>query len=200
MGKNKSIDKKYVTQKHSHTHTHTYTHTYTDTHTSTHKHTNPITPRCSGGVASGLPRDGRCVQTVRALGERSLLRYLIGAGTAKLWLAAYPATRRRPVYRKGKTEGRNSYGRFDKDYTVSCPYSRRVRKPVERCCSCTRNSTCSTMSQSTMACECQNAVRQCTGFYCWGWCKNQGLIMTSPAMARCILGHLPRDIDPPAAY
>ena len=83
--------------------------------------------------------------------------------------------------------------------TVSSPSSRQVRKPVKWFCSCTQNSTCSTTGPSARACECRNAGQQCTECYCWGRCKNRGMIMLSPTMARALLGHFPRGADLTAA-
>ena len=100
---------------------------------------------------------------------------------------------------RAKKEGRNSYGGFGIVSTVSCP-SRRARETVERCCSCTRHSTCSTTGPSTRACECRNAGRKCTRCDCWGRCKNQGRFMPSSTTTRGLLGHLPRSMDPPANY
>ena len=97
--------------------------------------------------------------------------------------------------RKGETPT-EGFGIFS---TVSRLSSRRVCKLVERCCSCTGHSTCSTTAPSTRACECGNPGRQCTGCYCWSQCKNQGRLMTSPTTARGILGHFPRGTDPPKA-
>ena len=98
---------------------------------------------------------------------------------------------------KAKKEGRNSYGGFGIVSTVSRP-SRRARETVERCCSCTRHSTCSTSGPSARACKCRNAGRQCTGCYCWGGCKNWGQISPSPTTMRGLLGHFPRGADPSA--
>ena len=81
---------------------------------------------------------------------------------------------------------------------VSRPSRRHVREPVERCCSCTRHSTCSTAGLSARVCECQNAGRKCTGCYYWGQCKNQGRLMPSPTTVRGLLGHFLRGADPPA--
>ena len=99
---------------------------------------------------------------------------------------------------RAKKEGRNSYGGFGIFSMVSRPSSRQVREPVERCCSCTRHSTCSAAGPSAIGCGFRNAGRYCTGCYCWGWCKNQGRFMPSPKMARGLLGIFPRGADPPA--
>ena len=82
--------------------------------------------------------------------------------------------------------------------SMVCRPSRRAQDTVERCCSCTRHSTCSTTGPSVRACKCRNAGRQCKGCYCWGKCKNKGRLMPSPTITRGILGHFPRDADPTA--
>ena len=102
------------------------------------------------------------------------------------------------VIGRAKKEGRNSYEGFGIGSTVSCPYSRRVCELVERCCSCTRHSTCSTAGPSACACKCRNAGQQCNRCYCWGRCKNRGRLVPSPTTARVLLGHFPRGADPPA--
>ena len=96
-----------------------------------------------------------------------------------------------------KKEGINYYSGFGISSTVSCP-SQRSREMVERCCSCTRHSTCYTTGLSALACECRNAERQCTGCYCWGKCKNKGRLMPSQTTTQRILGHFPQGTDPPA--
>ena len=104
------------------------------------------------------------------------------------------------VIRRVKTEGRNSYlGGVVICSTVSRPSSRRARKPVERCCSCTWHSTCSTAGPSARAYGFCNDGRQWTGCYCWVPCKNRGQLMPSPTMARGLLGHFPRGADPLAS-
>ena len=108
----------------------------------------------------------------------------------------YPTTAGSSGGRKSK--GETPMGGFGICSTVSRPSSRRVHEPVERCCSCTRHSTCSTASPSARACKCRNAGRQCTDCYCWGHCKNQGWLMPSPTMARGLLGHFLHGADPPA--
>ena len=98
---------------------------------------------------------------------------------------------------RAKKEGTNSYGGFSTVSTVSPP-SRRARETVERGCSCTWHSTCSTSGLSAQACECRNAGRQCTGCYCWGRCKNWVRLFPSPTTTPGLLGHFPRGADPPA--
>ena len=81
---------------------------------------------------------------------------------------------------------------------VSHPLSRRVCKPFERCCSCTRQSTCSTAGLSAQSCKCRNASRQCTGCYCWVWCNNMAQLMPPLTTAKFLLGHFLRGANPPA--
>ena len=95
-------------------------------------------------------------------------------------------------------EGRNSYRGFVICSTVSSLSSRQISKPVERCCSCTRHSKCSTAGLSARVCKCRNTGRQCTGCYCWGQCKNRGRLIPSPTTTRGLLGHFLRGADPPA--
>ena len=95
-------------------------------------------------------------------------------------------------------EGKNPTGGFVIYPTVSRPYSRRIRDLVERCCSFSRQFTCSTAGLSAGACECRNAGWKCTGCYCWDRCKNRGRIMPSPTTARGLLGHFLCGADPPA--
>ena len=99
--------------------------------------------------------------------------------------------------RRAKEEGRNSYGGFSTSSTVSQP-SQQARDMGERCCSCTRNSTCSTTGPSARACKFRNSGRQCTGCHYWGKFWNKRRIMPSPATARVLLGKFPRVADPPA--
>ena len=81
--------------------------------------------------------------------------------------------------------------------TVSLLSSRRFCKPVERCCSCTWHTTCSTVVLYARVCECCNAGQQCTECYCWVYCKNQGRLRSSPTTVRGLLGHFLRGADPP---
>ena len=99
---------------------------------------------------------------------------------------------------RAKKEGKNSYGGFGISSTVIRLSVRRVRKLVERCCSCTWHSTCSTTGPSAQVCECGNAGRKCTGCYCWGRRKNRGRIMPSLTTEGALLGHLPHGAYPPA--
>ena len=103
------------------------------------------------------------------------------------------------VIGRAKKLGRNSYGGFGIGSTVSPPTSIWVRETVKRCCSCTRHLTCSTTGPSDRACDCCNSVRQCTGCYCLGWCKNRGRLMPSPTTVRGLSGNFLSGADPPAA-
>ena len=96
-----------------------------------------------------------------------------------------------------KSKVETTTGGFGTSSTVSRP-SRRAREIVERCCSCTRHSTCSTTRPSARACECQKAGRQCTGCYFWGKCRNKGPLMPSRTTAQGLLGHFPWGADPPS--
>ena len=95
--------------------------------------------------------------------------------------------------RKGETPTEG----FGIGSTVVRPKSRQVLELVDQCCSCTQDLTCSTTGPSDCACECHNAVRQCSGCYCWGRCKNWGRLMPSPITTRGLIGHFPRGVDPP---
>ena len=96
-----------------------------------------------------------------------------------------------------KRKGETPTGEFGIVSTVSRTI-RRAREMVERCCSCTRHSTCSTTFLSARECEFRNSGRQCTGCYCWGKCKNKGRLMPSPTTTRGLLGHFPQGVDLPA--
>ena len=54
-------------------------------------------------------------------------------------------------------ERRNSYEGFFIVSTVGCN-SQRAQETVERCCSCTRHSTCSTMGPSVRGYKCRNPL------------------------------------------
>ena len=95
-----------------------------------------------------------------------------------------------------KRKGETPTGEFGTSSTLS-HFSRRDQEMVERCCSCTRNSTCSTTGPSSRACECRNAGRQCTGCYCWGKCRDKGRLMPSPTTTQDLLGIFPRGADLP---
>ena len=114
----------------------------------------------------------------------------MAVGVSRLSTAAGPSGGRK---RKGETPT----GDFGTISTVICS-SRRARDMVERCSSCTRHSTCSTTGPSSRACECRNAGQQCTGYYCWGKCRNKGRLMPSPTTVRGLLGNFPRGADPTA--
>ena len=75
---------------------------------------------------------------------------------------------------------------------------KQAQENVERCCSCNRHSTCSTLGLSEWACECWNAGRNCMGCYCWGKFRNKGQLMMFPTIARGLLGHFPCGADPPS--
>ena len=111
----------------------------------------------------------------------------MASGVSRYLTAAGPSGGRK---RKGETPT----GDFGIGSTVGRP-SRRVREMVERCCSCTRHSTCSTTGPFSRTCQCRNAGRQCTGCYCWGKCRNKGWIMPSPPSSRGPL----RPLAPPLA-
>ena len=151
---------------HTHTHTHLHTHTHTHTHTYTHTHIHTHTPQCKCGLRHAKGRR-LCASGVSSLCESTAAisdcirdgRAMAG-GVLRLATAAGPSGGQK---RKGET----LMGGFGIVSTVSRP-SRRARETVERCCSCTRHSTCSTSGPSARACRCRNAGRQCTGCYCWG--------------------------------
>ena len=165
----------YVT----HTHTHTHTHTTLQVWPSARQGAAAVCERCELPVQD--PHcDLRSDQGRPCYGWR---RVAISDGGRAIWRA--------------KKEGRNSYGGFGISSTVSRP-RRQAREMVERCCSCTRHSTCYIMGLSARACECRNAARQCTGCHCWDKCRNKGRFMPSPTTTRGLLGHFPRGADPPA--
>ena len=113
----------------------------------------------------------------------------MAGGVSRFSTAAGPSGGRK---RKGETPR----GGFGTSSEVSCP-SRQAKETVERCCSCTRHSTCSTTGLSAQACKCRNAGHQCTGCYCWGKCCNKGRLMPSPRTMRGLLGNFPRGADLP---
>ena len=104
-------------------------------------------------------------------------------------VSGYPTAASSPGGQKQKRE--DPTGGSGIGSTVSCPSSRRVCDLVMRCCSCTRNLTCSSTGPYARACECCNAVRQCTWCYCWGRCNNRGRLMPSPTTERVLLGKIP---------
>ena len=114
----------------------------------------------------------------------------MAGGVSRYSMAAGPSRGRK---RKGETPT----GEFGTGSTVSRS-SRRAQEMVERCCSCTRHSTCSTTGPSARACKCRNAGRKCTGCYFWGKCKNKCRLIPSPTTTRGLFGIFPRGADPPA--
>ena len=81
--------------------------------------------------------------------------------------------------------------------TVSFLSIRSDQEQVERCCSCIRHYTCSTLVPSDWVCECHSAGRHYTGCYSWSKCKNKGRLIPSPTTARSLLGNFPREVEPP---
>ena len=138
---------------------------------------------CASGVSS------RCESPVAISNQSRDVRAMAGV-VSRLSTAAGPLGGRK---RKGETPT----GEFVTSYTVSRSI-RQAREMVERCCSCTRHSTCSAAGPSARACKCRNAGRQCTGCYLWGKCCNKGRLMPSPTTARVLLWHFPWGADPPA--
>ena len=96
-----------------------------------------------------------------------------------------------------KRKGETPTEEFDAGSTVSRP-SRRVQELVDRCCSCTQHSTCSTTGLPAHVCKYCNAVRKCKGCYCWGKCRNKGRVMPSPTTSRGLLSIFPQGADLPA--
>ena len=146
-----------------------------------------LTPWCVCVCASGVT--SQC-ESPAAIYDRSRDGQATARGVLRSATAARPSGGQN---RKGETPT----GDFGIVSTVSCP-SRRAREMVERCCSCTQHSTCSTTVPCARACKCRNTQKQYTGCYCWGKCKNKGRFMPSPSTTRGLLGHFPRGADPPA--
>ena len=60
---------------------------------------------------------------------------------------------------------------------------------VDRCCNCTRHSTCLILGPSDRGCDCKNAWRQCTDCVCWCQFKNRSaFLLRTPRDGR--IGHL----------
>ena len=137
-------DKTYVT----HTHTYIYTHT----------------PRCK----CVLRRDkGRrlCASGVSSWCKNpAAISNWIRDGQAMAGGVSIYLTAAGPLGGQ-KRKGETPTGEFGTNSTVSRS-SRQAREMVERCCSFTRHSGCSTTGPSARACTCQNAGRQCTGCHC----------------------------------
>ena len=114
----------------------------------------------------------------------------MAGGMSRFLTAAWPSGGQK---RKGET----STGEFGTSSTVSYS-SRRAQEMVERCCSCTWQSTCSTTGLSVRACKFRNAGRKCTACYCWGKCINKEQLMPSPTTTQGLLGLSPQGADPPA--
>ena len=153
------------------------------------------TPRCKCGPRSAKGRrlcasgvSYQC-ESPSAISDRSRGGRAMAGGMSRYSTAARPSGGR-------KSKGETPTGEFGTGSTVSRS-SRRVRKLVEKCCSCTRHLTCSTTGPSNRECKCRNAGQQCTGCYCWGKCKNKGQLMPPPTTMRGLLGPFPQGADPP---
>ena len=94
-------------------------------------------------------------------------------------MAAKPSGGRK---RKGKTPTG-----FSGIHSTS-KWSGQARRCVDRCCNCTRHSTCLTLGLSARACYCRNAQFQCTDCVCWRQCKNRGAFL-SRTPGEGLLGH-----------
>ena len=128
---------------------HTYTNTHSHTNTQTHAHQCVVAlwPPARQGTASMCEQ---CELPVREL--CCDIRLEQGQPIYGWWHVRLSDGG--PVIGREKTEESYSYGGFGICSTVTCPSSRWVCEPVERYCSGTRNSTCSTMGPSTRACKC----------------------------------------------
>ena len=135
----------FLTHTHTHTHIHTHTHTHTQIHTHTHTYTHH-------GVVAVWPLARQGTQAVCKWCDLPVkepcCNLLLGQGRPSYGWRRTGLLNSSRFIGRAKTDGLNSYGGFGICSTVSRPSSRRVRKPVERCCSCPRKSTCSTVVPS----------------------------------------------------
>ena len=152
MWNRSKVDETYIT----HTHTHTQTHTNTQT-TVQFQCGLWCTKRrrlCASGVSCWR-------ESPAAISDRSKDGQTISGG-----VSGYPMVAGSSRGEKCKVE--TPTGGFDICSPLSRTSSRQVCEPVERCCICTRHSTCSIAGPSAWACKFCNAGPQCTGCYCWG--------------------------------
>ena len=161
------------------------------THTHTHTHTSP----CKCGLRRAKGRRLCASGVISPCENPAMISDWIRDGRAMAGGVSRSATAAKPSGGR-KRKGETPTGGFGMVSTVSCP-SRQARETVERCCNCTRHSTCSTTGPSARASGCRNSGWQCTGCYFWWRCKNWGRLMLSPTTTRGLLGHFPWGADPP---